>query len=134
MSAECNYNAYRLFNLDDIHNIFVGQRFKIKPVAGVKVGRNRFGIVVDEYNLVPKLLKRPYAVNGGVVKFDTLTDSDRTGAENDDFLFLVVAKLACLAVLVICRIKIRCFSGKFCAAGINHFIYTVFVERKGIAA
>ena len=37
LTAECNNNAERLFNLDDVHNILGCQRLKIEPVRRVIV-------------------------------------------------------------------------------------------------
>ena len=78
LSAKRNDDAYRLLDLKDIHNVLGGERLKIQPVRGIIVGRNGFGVVVDYNNVIAKLLKRPYAVNGRIVKLDSLSYSDRT--------------------------------------------------------
>ena len=90
LTAERDHDAVGILGLDDAHHVLVGERLKVESVGGVKVGRNGFGVVVDDHHVVACLLERPYAVNGGVVELDTLTDTDRTGAENDDGLFAVV--------------------------------------------
>ena len=76
-AAECNYNCNRLFCVDNAHNVFRSERFKVKAVCGVKVGRNGFRVVVDDCNLVAKLFKAPYTLNAGVVELNSLTNADR---------------------------------------------------------
>ena len=73
-----------------------------------------------------------YAVNGSVVELDTLTDSDRTGTDNDYSLLLalflgleleVSLVLSAFAGEIICAVEIRCCSCELTCAGINHLIY-----------
>ena len=63
LTAECNNNADRLLNLNDVHNIFGSKRLEVESVRCVIVGGNGFGVVVDDCNLVTKLFKSPYAMN-----------------------------------------------------------------------
>ena len=76
-------------------------------------------------------------MNGAVVEFDTLTDSDRTRTENND-LFLVglfsVKELKCFVLLVIGRVEVRCLSLEFACAGVNHFVNEVTVLRAFLTA
>ena len=64
LTAECNNNADGLFNAYDVHHIFFAERLKIKPVRRVIVGRNRFGVVVYDNNVISHLLQRPNAMDG----------------------------------------------------------------------
>ena len=77
LTAECYYNTVWLFCIDDTHNIFCCKRLKVKSVGSVEVGRYGFRVVVYDNNIIACLFKCPYAVNRRIVKFDTLTDSDR---------------------------------------------------------
>ena len=74
--------------MNNVHNIFKRQRLKIELVAGGIVGRDRFGVIVYDDCLKPRLLNCFYRVYGGVVKLNTLTDANRSAAEND-YLLLV---------------------------------------------
>ena len=55
LTAESHNYAHRLFDLDYIHYVLVGERLEIKPVRRVVIGRNGFGVVVDDYNVIPRL-------------------------------------------------------------------------------
>ena len=128
LTAERDHDAVGVLGLDNAHHVLVGERLKVESVGGVKVGRNGFGVVVDDHHVVACLLERPYAVNGGVVELDTLTDTDRTGAEYDDGLFAVVVlfdKLLRFVLLVEGRIEVRRLRFKLGSAGVYHFIYRI---------
>ena len=47
LTAELNYHAVRLLGLDDSFNVLLGQRVEVQSVAGVEVGGNGLGVVVD---------------------------------------------------------------------------------------
>ena len=77
LTAEGNNNAIWLFCVDNAHNIFICEWLKIKSVGCIEVCRNCFRVVIYDNNIKASLFQCPYAVNGGIVKFDALTDSDR---------------------------------------------------------
>ena len=109
-AAECHNNTVRIFGFYNIHYILFCKRLKIKPVRSIEVGRNRFGVIVYNYNFIAFFLQCPNAMNGRIVKFDTLTDSYRTGTENDNRLFARIFfryKFRRLVFVVIRRIEIR---------------------------
>ena len=92
--------------------------------CGGVVGGNGFGVVVDDNCLVTGIFNGGYCVNGGIVEFNTLADTDRACTENDDLLFIgydgsVFAGIG--------RIEIR----DICAAmeGINHSVNREHVKR-----
>ena len=101
LSAESNNNALRLFHIDNVHNVLGCKRFEIKSVGSVEICRNGFGVIVDYDNLVTELFKRPHTVNGGIVKFDSLPDADRSRTEHDN-LFVFRCRFARFAVIVTC--------------------------------
>ena len=76
------------------------QRVEIQAVAGVEVGGDRLGVVVDEDSLTAVLLEGPDAVDRAVVELDALTDADGAGTEDEDFLFLGLALLGGLGLLL----------------------------------
>ena len=100
------------------------QRVKVQAVAGVKVGGDRLGVIVDKDGLAAVLLQRPDRVDRAIVKLNALTDADGAGAENKDLLLVGVAALGNerlrFVVLVVGGVEIRRLGGKFCGAGIDH--------------
>jgi hypothetical protein len=122
LTAECNNNADGFFNADYVHHVFFAERLKIKPVRRVIVGRNRFGVVVYDNNVISHLFQRPNAVNGRVVKLDALTYAYRSRAENYDNGLSASAEFDSFARAVRNGIEIRRFRIKFRGAGVHHFI------------
>ena len=88
LSAKRCDNALRLLKLDDIHNVLCSKRLEIKLVCGGIVGGNGLGVIVDDNSLVARIFNSRNRVNGGIVKLNTLTDTDRTCTENDDLLLV----------------------------------------------
>ena len=95
LSAEGHYDGFRFFRSDDIHHVFIGQRLEIESVRRIEVRGYRFRIVVYDDYLISCFLQRPYTLYGGIVEFDSLADTDRTGAEYDNrtFFALLVASV-----------------------------------------
>ena len=122
LTAERNDDTDGLFDLDDVHDIFGRERFKVQSVGRVVVGGNGFGVVVDDNNVITHLLQRPDTVDRGIVKFDTLTDTDRTGAENHDNGLAGSDKAAGFACRVGGGVEIRGLCTVFSGTGINHLV------------
>ena len=127
-AAKGNYNCNRLFCVDNAHNVFRSERFKIESVCGVKVGRNGFRVVVDDCNLVAKFFQAPYALNAGIVELNTLTDADRARTKNYDCAFRslllaveVIQEDFCFIFAVVAGIEIWSFGIELACTGINHF-------------
>ena len=78
LSTELDYSSVRLLQLNDILNILRCERFKVKLVRNIEVRTYSLRVVVYNDCLIAFLLECPCAVNRAVIKFDTLTDSDRT--------------------------------------------------------
>ena len=88
LTAKGNDNTIRFFHFDYIHNIFHCERFKVEFVCCCVVCGNCFRVVVDDDSFVACFLDCPYSVYCGVVEFNALTDTDRAGTENKDFLLV----------------------------------------------
>ena len=137
LSAKRNDNAVRFFYVQNVLNVFRGQRLEIQSVRRVEVGGNRFGIVVDNDHFIAKLFQRPNAMYGRIVELDTLTDTDRTGTDNDDTFFgASIHERLCFVVFVRVerRIEIRRFCGEFRRAGIYHLIRHFLSVRDFLSA
>ena len=85
MATELHHDAQRLFQVDDRHHVFFGQGFEIQLVGDREIRRNGFRVVVDDDRFVAGFLDRPDRMHGRVVELDPLADTDRTGAQDDDF-------------------------------------------------
>ena len=119
LSAKSDHNAYRLLGSDHVHDVVGAQRLKIQAVAGIKVRTYCFRVVVDNNGFVAELFQRPYRVNGTVVKFYALADTDRAAAKYGNFLFIAYFNFVFFGIS---RIIVRSCGFKFCGAGINHLI------------
>ena len=80
----------------DLHNVLEGQRLKVEAVRGVIVSGHGLWVAVDHDGLIALLRELESCVHAGVVKFDTLTDAVRSGAQNND---LTLGALRCGANL-----------------------------------
>ena len=64
--------------IDDVKNIFLSDRFKVKAVTRIEVGANRLRIVVDDNCAITHLPEGPNAMNAGVIELNPLADADGT--------------------------------------------------------
>ena len=87
LSAELHHAGVRLFGGDDVVHALRVQRVEVQAVAGVKVGGDGLGVVVDQDGLTAVLFQGPHAVHRAVVELDALTDADGAGTK-DQHLFL----------------------------------------------
>ena len=83
LPAELDDDPLRALSLDHRQHVFQRQRLEVQLVRRVKVGGNRLRIVIDDDRLVPRLPQRPDAVDGAVVKLDSLPDPNRPAADHD---------------------------------------------------
>ena len=141
LAAELNDNAVEgavvLFHAKDFHHVFKGQRFEIQTVRGVVVGRHGLGVAVDHDGLVTLIGQRETCVTAAVVKLDTLTDTVRAAAEDDDLL--TVGRTA-FAFHVAHRwgfvggIHVGCLRFELCSAGVDAFEHSRNAEVLTCAA
>ena len=91
LSTELDHSSVRFLDIDDALHIFRGQRLKIQLICDIEVGTYGLRVIVDDDRLIAFFCKCPGAVNGTEVELDTLSDTDRTGAENQYLLRLLVS-------------------------------------------
>ena len=87
LTAELSDNADWVFFADNFHNIFHGEWFEVQAVRCIKVRTYCFRIVIDDNRLFAGFTKRPGRVNGAIVEFNALADTNRTGTEYDNAVF-----------------------------------------------
>ena len=119
LAAEGCDDAFGLFELDDVHDVLGAQRLEIKLVRAGVIRRYGFGVIVDDDGLVASGTNRLYGMHGRVIELYALTDSNRTGAEHDDFLTPGDERLI---FLLIGGVKIRHVACKLGSTRINHLV------------
>ena len=123
LAAELHQAAVRLFGSDNMVNAFGVQRVKVQAVTGIKIGGNRFGVIVDQNGLAAVLFQRPDCVDRAVVELDALADADGAGAKDEDLLFvglMGIDELLGLVLLIAGGVEVRGLGGKLGSAGIDH--------------
>ena len=83
LTAKLHDDALGLFLIDDIQHIFRRQRLKVEPIGNIKIGADRFRVVVDDDGFYAHLPQGPDGMNGAIVKFHALPDPNGAGAEHD---------------------------------------------------
>ncbi len=101
-------------------HVFECQRLKIQSVRGVVVGGDCFGVAVNHYRFDTYVTKREGCVNTAVVKLNTLTNTVRPTAKNDD-LFLV--RRHDFGELLVGAVVVRGLRWKLTCTGIHGFEY-----------
>ena len=119
LPAELNDDAFRFFPFDDIEHVFKSKRFKVEPVGGVVIGRDRFRVRVDHDGLVSGFFKRPDRVDGRVIELDALPDAVGAGTQNNH---LGPVRVPNLIFPLIGRVVVRRIGFKFGGAGVYSFI------------
>ena len=82
LAAERHYDAVGTLNVDNVHDVLVGERLKVQAVGRVVVGRNGLGIAVDHDGLKAAGGQRIARMHAAVVELNTLADTVGTGTQN----------------------------------------------------
>ena len=120
LPAQAHDHALRLFQRQDVHDVFHGQRFEIQLVRGGVIGGHGFGVVVDDNGLVARFPDGPDGVHGGVVKLHALPDADGAGAQHHDLLF---RGYDAFVLLLVGGVEIGHVACKLAGAGIDHLVH-----------
>ena len=64
--------------VDDVEHALGVEGLEIEPAARVVIGRDRFGVVVDDHRVEAHLADRPRRSHAAVVELDSLTDANRS--------------------------------------------------------
>ena len=89
LTAELNDRVVRLLGLDNAGHVLRSQRLEVQTVSGIEVGGDGLRVVVDDDGLIALFLECPGTMYGAEVKLDTLSDTDRAGTKDEDFLSVV---------------------------------------------
>ena len=82
LAAERHHDAVGSLNIDDIHDVLVGERLKVQAVRGVVVSRDGLGVAVDHDGLEAAGRQRVARVHAAVIELDTLTNAVGAGAQD----------------------------------------------------
>ena len=82
LAAERHHDAVGALNIDDIHDVLVGERLKVQAVGRVIVGRDGLGIAVDHDGLKAAGRQRVARVHAAVIELDTLANAVGAGAQD----------------------------------------------------
>ena len=118
LPAKGDNNAFRLLNLNDIHDVFKGQRLEIQTVGSVVVCRDGLWVAVDHDGLIALLAKSVGSMYAAVVKLNALTNAIRTCRENHD-AWLFCLDVLCGVTLLVGNVVVLRGCAKLTCAGIN---------------
>ena len=119
LASELHDNGVTLLPLVDVEHVFQSERFKVKFVARVVVGRNGFGVGVDHHRFPPEFLEGKGRMDAAVIELDPLSDAVGAAAQNHDALFRRGPRFV---LVTIARIKIRRVSLELGRAGVDQTV------------
>ena len=120
LSAELYHSTIGMLNIYDRFHIFRSQRLEIQLVRNIEVGTYSLRVVVDDNGLIACLGKCPGSMYGTIVELDTLSDTDRTGTQYQDFL--ASGGLLGFALAAEYGVIIRSGSCELCGTGVYHLV------------
>jgi hypothetical protein len=80
--------AIAALGIDDLDHVFGRQRFEIKPIRSVVVGRHGLRIAIDHDGLVANFLQCEAGMAAAIVELDALPDTVWPAAEDHHFLLV----------------------------------------------
>ena len=82
LAAERHHDAVGALNIDDVHDVLIGERLKVQAVGGVVVGRDGLGVAVDHDGLKAAGGQRVARMHAAVVELDTLANAVGASAQD----------------------------------------------------
>src|SRR6266516_6242476 len=98
LSAELHDYAFGFFLIVNIEHVLKRKRLKIKFVAGIVIGRNRFRIGVNHDGFETELAQGEGGVDAAIIEFDALANAVGPATENHDFALTAFAALVLASV------------------------------------
>ena len=109
-----------LLGVHHFEDVFTGQRFEVKAVGGVIVGRHRLGVAIDHDRLIAGRRQLKRRVHARVVEFDALPDAVGPGAEDDHFV--PIGRLG-FVFFVVGRVVVRSLGLELRSTGIDGLVH-----------
>ena len=82
LAAKRHHDAVGALNIDDIHDVLIGERLKVQTVGRVIVGRDGLRVAVDHDGLEAAGRQRVARVHAAVIELDTLANAVGAGAQD----------------------------------------------------
>ena len=103
----------------NVEHILQSERLKIKFVARIVIGGNRFRIRIHHNRFESELAQSEGGVNAAIIEFNALADAVRAAAQNHDLALVALAPFVLIAIggVVVGRV-----SFEFRRAGIDQAI------------
>ena len=92
LAAHRRQNRVRFFAFENRFDHLRGDRLDVGAIGELRIGHDRGRIRVHEHDLVAFLAQRLAGLHAGIIKFAALPDDDRTGADQQDFVELIVPR------------------------------------------
>ena len=125
LSTESNDHPFRLFQVENVHDVLCTERFKIQLVRTGIVSGDRFRVVVDNDCFIACLPDRADRMHRGIVKLHALADTDRPGNQHNYFFPI---RNYGFVLYFVRRIEVWNVAVKLRRAGVDHLI-----DRKNAA-
>ena len=135
LSAKGNHYSLRLFDINNVHNVFVSQRLEIKAIGRIVVSRYRFRIAVDHDGFIAGIMQCVACMHAAIVKLNALANAIWASAQNHSALLiggsnLRIAQLICLVVILSKALKLGSTSINSLKDGNNTQLFTTSAYRK----
>ena len=88
LSTELHDHADGVFAVDHVQHMFKRQRLEVQTIGRVVIGGHGFRIAVVHDGFIAHLRQGKRRLTTAVIKLDPLTDSIRSAAEDQYFLFI----------------------------------------------
>ena len=130
LAAELHHRPVGMLDVHHILHILRRQRLKIQLVRDIEVRAHGLRIIIDDDRLITRSGKSPGGMNGAVVEFDSLSDSDGAASQHQNFLRadgsigtnLAASGFLRLVFSAVYRVIIRRARLELRGAGIHHLI------------
>ena len=107
MPPELDDDAFGLFLVVDVEDVFQRQGFEVELVTGIVIRGNSLWIRVHHDGLEAKLAQGERGVDAAVIELDALANAVRAAAQNHH---LALATVAPLILAAVGRVIVRCVS------------------------
>ena len=86
LTTQCREKSIRFLSYDDLFDHGGRDRLDVGPVCKLRISHDGGRIRVYQHHLISLLGKSLAGLNAGVIKFASLTDDNRTGSDQEDFM------------------------------------------------
>ena len=92
LAAQRRQQGVGPFLFDDLLDVLPGDRLDVRAVGRLRIGHDRRRVRIDQHDLVTVFPQRFARLGAGIVEFAGLTDDDRAGADDQNFVDVVATR------------------------------------------